>query len=63
MDLDRGLCCVDIVSYITALVPSDAMVAEHGVNIAHADLGLVRLLSVSSDSSAVASRALVHVHG
>ena len=66
MDLDRGLCSVDIVSYISALVPSDAMVAEHGVNIAHADLsmllGPVVLLSVCADS-AICARALVHVNG
>ena len=63
MDLDRGLCCVDIISYISTLVSSDAMVSEHGVNIAHIDFGLVNLLSICADSSAVASRALVHVHG
>ena len=50
MDLDRGLCSVDIVAYLSALVPSDTMVAEHGVYITHADLSLllghVVLLSV-----------------
>ena len=66
MDLNRGLRCVDTVAKLSALVPSDAVVAEHGVNIAHADLsmllGPVVLLSVCADS-AICARALVHVNG
>ena len=67
MHLDWRLCSVDIVSYISTLVSSDAMIAEHSINIAHADLSLiltlVELLSIWANSATVTAWALVHVNG